>query len=187
MMSSDILGLCQGRFCTWKIPSCPWHKCLAGVLNVETGRLYRRYIEEILLNVTLNDNKIKPPGSYTARQTTGTVDGLIFVGTNFCGFYKNDKFLGFKIHGHSIFIHTENYHFADTGIRGSNPTRKITKIGTPRNLSHPQYIDLVYIFLYVLERGDRWGVTRGFRRAEDTEATATPGSSSAWWATGKEF
>ena len=34
-----------------------------------------------------------------------TVDGFIFVGTNFRGLNKNDIFVGFKIRGHSIFFH----------------------------------------------------------------------------------
>ena len=33
-----------------------------------------------------------------------TVDGIIFVGTNFRGLKKNDTFVGFKISGHSIFF-----------------------------------------------------------------------------------
>ena len=33
-----------------------------------------------------------------------TVDGFIFVGTNFRGLKKNDAFVGFKIHGYSIFF-----------------------------------------------------------------------------------
>ena len=34
-----------------------------------------------------------------------TVDGFIFMGTNFHGLNENDTFVGFKIHGHSIFFH----------------------------------------------------------------------------------
>ena len=34
-----------------------------------------------------------------------TVDGFIFVGTNFRGLNKNDTFVGFRIRGHSIFSH----------------------------------------------------------------------------------
>ena len=34
-----------------------------------------------------------------------TVDGFIFVGTNFHGLNKNDTFVGFEIRGHSIFVH----------------------------------------------------------------------------------
>ena len=33
-----------------------------------------------------------------------TVDGFIFVGTNFRGLNKNDTFMGFKSRGHSIFF-----------------------------------------------------------------------------------
>ena len=34
-----------------------------------------------------------------------TVDGFIFVGTNFRGLNKKDTFVGFKIHGHCIYFH----------------------------------------------------------------------------------
>ena len=34
-----------------------------------------------------------------------TVDGFIFVGTNFRGLNENDTLAGFKIRGHSIFLH----------------------------------------------------------------------------------
>ena len=36
---------------------------------------------------------------------SGTVDGFIFVGTNFRGLNENDTFVGFRIRGHSIFLH----------------------------------------------------------------------------------
>ena len=36
----------------------------------------------------------------------GTVDGFIFVGTNFRGLKKNQTFVGFKIRGHSIFLNS---------------------------------------------------------------------------------
>ena len=42
----------------------------------------------------------------------------------------------------SCIILSENYHFVGTGIRGTDPPRKPPKIGTPRNLSHPQYVIL---------------------------------------------
>ena len=47
-----------------------------------------------------------------------TVDGFIFVGTNFRWLNKTDIFVGFKIRGHSNFfmINTENYHFVGTEI-----------------------------------------------------------------------
>ena len=35
---------------------------------------------------------------------SNTVDGFIFVGTNFRGLKRNDTFVGFKICGHSIFV-----------------------------------------------------------------------------------
>ena len=34
-----------------------------------------------------------------------SVDGFIFVGTYFLGLNKNYTFMGFKIRGHSIFLH----------------------------------------------------------------------------------
>ena len=61
------------------------------------------------------------------------MDGFIFVGTNFRGLNKNDTFV------FSFIMNTENYHFIGTGIRGSDPQQKPRKIGTPQNLSHPQY------------------------------------------------
>ena len=39
-------------------------------------------------------------GTYS---NTNTVDGFIFVGTNFRGFNKSDTFVGFEIRGHSIY------------------------------------------------------------------------------------
>ena len=70
-----------------------------------------------------------------------TVDGFIFVGTNFRGLNENDTFVGFKIRGHSIFPHNS---YRKSLIRGYwnsliGPSTKTTKIGTPRKLSHPQY------------------------------------------------
>ena len=44
-----------------------------------------------------------------------TTDGFIFVGTNFRGFKENDTFVGFKIRGHSIFLHNS---FRKSLIRG---------------------------------------------------------------------
>ena len=35
-----------------------------------------------------------------------TVDGFIFMGTNFRELKKNQTFVGIKICGHSIFLHT---------------------------------------------------------------------------------
>ena len=34
-----------------------------------------------------------------------TVDGFIFVGTNFRGFNVNDTFVGLEIRGHRFFLH----------------------------------------------------------------------------------
>ena len=62
-----------------------------------------------------------------------TVDGFIFVGTNFRGWNKNDIFVGFKIHSHSIFLHNS---YRKSLIRGYcnswiGPSTKTRKIGTP--------------------------------------------------------
>ena len=43
----------------------------------------------------------------------------------------------------SFIIHTENHLFVGTWIIGLDPPRKTTKIGTPRKLSHPQYLFIV--------------------------------------------
>ena len=58
------------------------------------------------------------------------MDGFIFLGTNFHRLNKNDIFVGFKIHGHSIFFHNsyKNFHFVDTGIREMDPQRKSRKL-----------------------------------------------------------
>ena len=70
-----------------------------------------------------------------------TVDGFIFVGTNFRGLIKNYTFVGFKFRGHSIFFHNSCWKLPFRGYWNSwiGPSTKTTKIGTPRNLSHPQY------------------------------------------------
>ena len=70
-----------------------------------------------------------------------TVGGFIFVGTNFCGLNEDDTFVGFKIRGHSIFLHNSYRKLLIRGYWNSwmGPFTKTTKIGTPRNLSHPQY------------------------------------------------
>ena len=73
-----------------------------------------------------------PPG------ISSTVDGFIFVGTNFRGLNKNDTFVGFKIRGHSVFFHNSYKKLPFRGFWNSwiGPSTKTTKIGTPRNLSH---------------------------------------------------
>ena len=70
-----------------------------------------------------------------------TVDGFIFVGTNFRGLNENDTFVGFKIRGHSIFLHNSYIKSLNRWYWNSwiEPSTKTTKIGTPRKLSHPQY------------------------------------------------
>ena len=63
----------------------------------------------------------------TDRQKTYLYIRFILVGTNYRGFNKKDTFVGFKIHGQSIFFHNSyrKLSFVGTGIRGSNHPRKI--------------------------------------------------------------
>ena len=68
-----------------------------------------------------------------------TVDGFIFVGTNFRGFKKNQTFVGFKIHGHSIIFHNS---YRNLLFRW-DPPRKPRKLVPPWKLSHPQYIEVI--------------------------------------------
>ena len=70
-----------------------------------------------------------------------TVDGFIFVGTNFRGLNKNNTFVRFKICGHSILFNNSYRKLKFSGYCNSwiGPSTKTTKIGTPKNLSHPQY------------------------------------------------
>ena len=49
------------------------------------------------------------------RIQSTTVDGFIFMGTNFRGLYENDTFVGFRIRGYSIFLHNS---FRKSLIRG---------------------------------------------------------------------
>ena len=74
-----------------------------------------------------------------------TVDGLnIFMGTNFRGFNKNDIFVGFNIRGHNVFLHSSYRKSLFRGYLNSwvGPSTKTTKIGTPRKLSHTQYVEM---------------------------------------------
>ena len=71
---------------------------------------------------------------------TNTVDCFIFVSTNFCGLNKNHTFMGFKIRGHSVFLHYIDYSYRKSLCRGHwnswiGPSTKTTKIRTPRKLS----------------------------------------------------
>ena len=75
-----------------------------------------------------------------------TVDGFIFVGTKFRGLNKNDTFMGFKIRGHYIFFYNS---YRKLPFRGywnlwTGHSTNTTKIGTRRNLSHPQYYDAMF-------------------------------------------
>ena len=62
-----------------------------------------------------------------------TVDGFIFVCTNCRGFNKNDKFVGFKIRGLSIFLHYLYRKFPFRWYWNSwiGPSTKTMKIGKP--------------------------------------------------------
>ena len=68
-----------------------------------------------------------------------TVDGFIFVGTNFRGSCQNYTFVGVKICSHSIYLHNSYQKSLFDGyyISWIWPS---TKTGTPRKLRHPQYI-----------------------------------------------
>ena len=88
---------------------------------------------------------------WTKRKYDHTVDGFILVGTNFRGFNKNDTFVGFKIHSHSIFF---QYPYRKLPFRGYwnlwiGPSTKTTKIGTPQKLSNPQYCDVIVSTIHV--------------------------------------
>ena len=76
------------------------------------------------------------------QDIVSTVDGFIFVGTNFRGLKENDTFVGFKIHGHNIFLHNSYRTLLISGYWNSwiGPSTKTTKIDTPRKLSHPEYV-----------------------------------------------
>ena len=71
-----------------------------------------------------------------------TVDAFIFVGTNFRRLNKNHTFVLFKIHGNSIFLNNSYRKSLFCGYSNSRirPSTKTMKIGTPRKLSHQQYL-----------------------------------------------
>ena len=78
------------------------------------------------------------------------MDGFIFAGTNFRGLKKMTQSWGSKFVTivFSFIIHTENYHLVGTGIRGSDPPRKTTKIGTQRNLTIHSICNQKYEYSY---------------------------------------
>ena len=82
-----------------------------------------------------------------------TVDGFIFVGTNFRGWNENDTFVVFKVRGRSIFLHNSYRKLLIRGYWNSwiGPSMKTTKIGTPRKLSHPQYFYFTVIYSILLK------------------------------------
>ena len=75
-------------------------------------------------------------------QTLHTVDGFIFGGTNFRGLNRHCIFDGIKICGFYIFLHKSYKKSLFRGYWNSwiGPSRKTTKIGTPRKLSHSHSI-----------------------------------------------
>ena len=77
-------------------------------------------------------------------EISNTVDGFIFVGTNFRGLSlnKNHTFMRFEIRGQGIFLHSSYRKSLFRGYWNSwiRPSTKTTKTGTPRKLSHPQYL-----------------------------------------------
>ena len=68
-----------------------------------------------------------------------TVDGFIFVGTNFHGLSENDTFMGFKVRGHSIFLYNPYRKLHGYWNSWIGPSTKTTKIGILRKLSHTRY------------------------------------------------
>ena len=66
---------------------------------------------------------------------------LDFRGYQFSWIEKNDAFMGFKICGHSIFFHNSYRKLTFRGYWNLwiRPSMKFMKIGTPQNVSHPQY------------------------------------------------
>ena len=64
-----------------------------------------------------------------------TVDGFMFVGTNFRGVNKNNTFVGFKNCGHSILFNNSyrKFNFVDTRIRGLDPPKNPRKL-VPREI-----------------------------------------------------
>ena len=120
------------------------HTCMCryGSEGVTSCRASTPWIERLLCYAqvyALNDSKAKKWNKFWVYLHA---DGFIFVGTNFRGLNKIDNFVGFKICGFSIFIHNLYRKLPFHGYWNSwiRPSMKTTKIGTPRNLSHPQYI-----------------------------------------------
>ena len=66
---------------------------------------------------------------------------LYFRGYQLSWIEENDTFLGFKIHGHSIFLHIsyKNLLFRWYWNSRIGPSAKTMKISTPQKLSHLQY------------------------------------------------
>ena len=94
-----------------------------------------------MVDITSRQNGKSIRTGHSWRTVGTTVDGFIFVGTNFRGLNKNYTFVGFKIRGHGIFLHSSYRKSLFRGYWNSwiEPSTKTTKIGTPRKLSHPQY------------------------------------------------
>ena len=72
-----------------------------------------------------------------------TVNGFIFVGTNFCRLNRKGISFGIKIRGFYIFIHKSNRKLLFRWYWNSwiGPSTKTTKIDTPWKLCLSQYIE----------------------------------------------
>ena len=114
---------------------------------INTGNIF---CMEIFFSTVKFKNRIAHlyPCNGTAHRYT--VDGIIFVGTNFHGSNYNDTLVGFKIPGPvgfkirrpTIFLHDSYRKLLFRGYWNLwiRPLMKTTKIGTQRKLSHPQYL-----------------------------------------------
>ena len=73
--------------------------------------------------------------------------------TNFRGLNENDTLVGFKVHGHSIFLHNSYRKLLSHGYCNSwfGLSTKTTKISTPRKLSHLNLINLIYVVCISLD------------------------------------
>ena len=100
------------------------------------------------------------------RLESVTVDGFIFVGTNFRGLNKNDTFVGFKIRGHSVFFHNSYRNLPFRGYLNSwiGPSKKTRKIWTPQNLSHSQYLCKCLTLTDLSQRGLVGNPSQGISR-----------------------
>ena len=87
------------------------------------------------------------------------MDVFIFVGSNFHGLNKYETFVGFKICDYSVFFHNSYRKLPFRRFWNSWIVHftKTTKIGTPRNLSHPQYLNICPFHYTTVARGRKVG------------------------------